>query len=142
MLDFKREIKTPDEILDIDMYRTYRSFNSNKEVQAFIEEHTLDTTKGRYELGNKIVTGQEGYASVFKYDKEELETYLSENNGSIAGFNGKCYSDWLYFDLESEVNPIDMKKKVIPFLDYLNENNIEYIAFFSGKIDMLIVDVH
>ena len=133
MLPYHRQALTPEELLDVKLQSTFRKFKSKEEMKEFLIEKPLKTNEGYYTAENKIVHGKQGYASVYYYDKEELDDHLTRHDGSIAGFTGKCYSDWLYFDLESKEGSSEMGKRVRPFIQYLEERSIPYVNFFSGN---------
>jgi hypothetical protein len=142
MKEFNREIKTEQELLDLKYYSVYRNFDSRDDMYKFIAEHPLKVHEGYYTVEDngkfKIVHGLQGYASVFYYDKNELNDFIDTNNGSTSGYKGACYSDWFYIDVDSKVNPQDMGARIIPFLKYLKENSIEHYVTFSGGQGMHI----
>ena len=129
--EYNRILKTREEIINMQLHTTYKKFESGVEALNYASENGVQ--KHKYVLENKIVTGRTGYASVFYYDKEEMTSHMEKNKGSTASFKGKCYSNWLYLDIDSKVSPEDMKRRVTPFLDKLNKHNIVYIMFFSGR---------
>ena len=136
MLEFNKELKSPEELAELKSYNVYRKFDKEDELNAFLSEHPLKTSEGYYTADNKILHGMQGYASVFFYEEEEVGKYMAEHEGSISGFNGSCYSNWLYFDIESKISPSDMREKSKNFFSYLNGNQIEYVCFFSGNKGM------
>lgn len=132
MLPYKREIMTKNDLIT-KHYSTYRRFKTKEELNEYINDNPLKVNEGYYILENKIVKGRQGYASVFDYNKHELEEHLKKNNGSISGFTGDCYSDWLYFDLEHSEGPKVLREKLEPFFKHLKELEINFIFFFSGS---------
>ena len=132
MLEFKKQIVTPEELLAIDRYHVNRKFDTSDELEEYCQTKELKVSEGFYKSNNRIIKGRQGYASVFYYDKAELEEHF-EATGGASGFTGKCYSDWIYFDLESQINPEDLKSKVSRFLNYLQDNQIIHKILYSGK---------
>lgn len=132
MIEFKRQILSKEELLNVEKYHCYRKFNTPDEMKAFIDTSPLKVSEGFYKMDNRIMKGRQGYASVFYYDKIELTEHFERTGGS-SGFTGNCYTDWIYFDLESNVNPEDLKFKVTRFLNYLKDNQIIHFIWYSGN---------
>ena len=132
MVEFKKQILTPEELCNIDLWSVRRKFDTQEEMDAYLSEKTLKVEEGYYKSGLRIIHGLQGYASVFYYDKAEMTEHF-EKTGGASGFTGKCYSDWIYFDLESQINPEDLISKVSRFLDYLRDKQIIHKICFSGK---------
>ena len=132
MMEFKRSIVSQEELLSMERYHTYRKFDTEDELLAYENDKGIKVSEGYYKSNNRVIKGRQGYASVFFYDKQEmLEHY--EAKGGASGFTGKCYSDWIYFDLESQINPEDLKSKITRFMNYLVDKQIQYKLFYSGN---------
>jgi len=132
-----RSVMTEEELAALDLYHTRRSFDTKLELDEWKDLNVIKTSSGQAEImdngKHKVVTFHEGYSSVFYYDKDELETHLSVNEGSVKGYKGKCYTDWFYMDLDYKSNAKELPRLVEPFIRYLDENNIRYLIYFSGN---------
>ena len=132
LLEFKKNMVSPEELCEADIYHTFRHFKTQEEMDEYTKTKEIKVSEGFYKSGLRLMKGRQGYASVFYYDKVELAEHF-EKTGGASGFTGKCYSDWIYFDLESQINPEDLKSKVARLLDYLRDNQIIHKLFYSGN---------
>lgn len=132
MLEYKREVVNQEELLQKERQNTVRKFKTDEELKAYLDEKPLKVDEGWYTANNKVLHGRQGYASVLYYNKEDLDKHLATTN-SISGYTGRCSTDWLYFDLESKISIEHLTKSVNTFLTFLQDNKVDFIAFFSGN---------
>jgi len=131
---FPRDIVTPEQVVSAKINATRKICKTQEELDKYTVNHPLKVSQGDYLIDYNVVHGYQGYVSVFYYKKDELVEYMKENNQSVSGFNGECYTDWLYLDMENkEHGPTYVKERVTPLLDYLIKENINYVLFFSGN---------
>lgn len=66
-------------------------------MKNLLKTNPLDLSKNLFIENDiyRIVTARTGFASVWYYDKDEIEAYMNDNEGSVSGFSGKVMSDWL-----------------------------------------------
>ena len=129
-----RSVLTAEQLVNVKLNSTRKLNATKEELSDYLDKKPMHTSRGDYLIENNVVRGNEGYASVFCYDKAELESHMDKYEGSVSGYRGNCYSDWLYFDMENkEHGPQYVKKQLIPLLDYLVENKIKYLLFYSGN---------
>jgi hypothetical protein len=79
-------------------------------------------------------TESEGYRSLYLYDDDMLE-YVS-NTGSIKGYNGIIYPDWIPLDIDYKENGShwETTMKIVGILDTMDvEYDKDYEVFFSGR---------
>ena len=135
MLPFSRQLVSPEDLIELSKPRSIKNFKGDTR-QEDLEEHLKvkalqDNCKVVHAPDTlKIMSFREGYASVFKYKREQIEKAVE--SGSISGWKGEVYSDWVYLDIdmgtakESLLNAKDLIK-------YMMDNGIKHKIFASGR---------
>lgn len=138
MLEYKREMMSPADIVNLDLWKKVKSFSSNEEGKKYLEANTDKIKSGNFLVGKDLYKGQTGYSSVFFYSREEMSVHF-EANGGPASFRGGVYSYWLYADLDPAVNFIcSSSEQFINITNVFTSRNIPIIAMYTGSKGMHI----
>jgi KaiC/GvpD/RAD55 family RecA-like ATPase len=71
------------------------------------------------------------YTSAYYYGKE-MATHIA-NTGKVKGYKGPVYGEWVILDVDCDEGLEKPTKALINLLLDLEEDNIKYRIFFSGK---------
>ena len=85
-------------------------------------------------LDERAETGREGYLSAFTFG-DDFRRHL-DGTGSTAGFDGACWSPWLWFDLDRDnldVARRDAARLVLSIVERYRLDDAELLIFFSGS---------
>ena len=128
----KMTLLSNQDLIDKETLHVSRRFNDKNEYEEFIKTNPLDLSKNLFIENNihRIVTARTGFASVWYYDKDEIEAYMNDHEGSVSGFSGKVMSDWLCFDFDhKDFN--HCTEQITIMLDYLKQHSITYLLLLS-----------
>ncbi len=90
------------------------------------------------DCGPTVVTGMPGFISLFQY-AAAIADHKEANNGSLAGFRGRCWSRWVAIDLDGDGTDVGLNqvladaKKVVDALLALAVPTTKILVFFSGR---------
>jgi hypothetical protein len=129
----KMTLLSNQDLIDKETLHVSRRFNDKNEYDEYVKTNPLDLSKNLF-IDNdiyRIVTARTGFASVWYYDKDEIEAYMNDHEGSVSGFSGKVMSDWLCFDFDhKDFNHCTEQLTIM--LEYLKQHSITYLLFLSG----------
>lgn len=86
------------------------------------------------ECDDRIDLNDEAYLSAWRFGSEFCEYF--KRRRSEKGFNGVCWSDWLWFDIDNAnlTEALDVTRKLSGFLvDKFRLEEDQLLVFFSGR---------